>query len=253
MGNTPEQPLQPAVVTVGNELIYGERSNANQNWLLKRLWECGIPARIALSLTDDKAQIAAEIRHLKSAGYFPVLVSGGIGGTHDDVTRQGIAAGLDLPLEQHAECHAILTARYGDRYSPQRQRMTELPRGSELIANPLGAPGFHCQGVYGFPGFPNMLQPMFESILPTLLGNHAPSPPETHEYTLPTSEGTIASPLEAFSIDHPEVDIGIYPSTSKMLREVTVRLRYRPADRAVADAFDALMAELRANLPDDQS
>lgn len=249
MGNTPEQPLQPAVVTVGNELIYGERTNDNQTWLLKRLWECGIPAQIALSLPDDEEQIAAAIRHLKSTGYFPILVSGGIGGTHDDVTRQGIAAGLDLPLERHAECHAILAARYGDRYSPQRQRMTELPRGCDLIPNPLGAPGFHCQGVYGFPGFPNMLQPMFETILPALLDDRTPAPPETREYTLPTSEGTIASPLEAFSIAHPEVNIGIYPSTANLLREVTVRLRYRPQDHAVADAFDVLMAELRQNLP----
>lgn len=249
MEGAKETVFQPAVITVGNELVYGERRNDNQAWLLTRLWENGIPARLALSLGDDEAQIGVEIRHLKSANYFPILVAGGIGGTHDDVTRQGIAAGLDLPLVRHAECHAILAQRYGEHYSVQRQRMAELPAGSELIPNPLGAPGFHCQGVYGFPGFPTMLQPMFESILPALLGTSAPVPPATREYTLPTSEGTIAAPLEAFSIAHPTVSIGIYPSTARLRREVTVRLRYQVQDEAIAEAFDALIAGLRRQLP----
>lgn len=251
MPNDHKYPLHPAVITVGNELIYGERSNDNQAWLLKRLWECGMPARIALSLGDDVEQIAEQVRHLKHAGYFPILVSGGIGGTHDDVTRQGIAAGLAVPLEQHAGCLAILAERYGDRFTPQRQRMAELPQGSTLIPNPLGAPGFHCQGVYGFPGFPNMLQPMIESVLPALLGDGARQPLLTREYTLPTGEGTIASPLEAFQTGHPDVSIGIYPSTTRLRREVTVRLRYPPEAQAIADRFDTLIAKLHGQLPAD--
>jgi len=250
MSATDPQPLQPAVVTVGNELVYGERSNDNQSWMLKRRWEAAAPARIALSLADDQAQIGAEITHLKAAGYFPILVSGGIGGTHDDVTRQGIAAGLGVPLETHAECHAILAARYGEQFTPQRQRMAELPQGSDLITNPLGAPGFHCQGVYGFPGFPNMLQPMLESVLRDLLGDRNVAPPLMREYTLATMEGAIASPLEAFAQAHPGASVGIYPSDVRFRREVTVRLRYQSQDEAVAEAFDALIAELASQLPE---
>jgi len=152
----PQNPaLKPAVVTVGSELVYGERDNDNQQWLLRKLWDNAIPAALSLSVGDDETLIAAQIARLHEEGYFPILVSGGIGGTHDDVTRQGIAAGLERPPVEHEECRSILAEKYGDRFTPQRQRMAELPEGAVLIDNSLGAPGFHCQGVYGFPGFPN--------------------------------------------------------------------------------------------------
>jgi molybdopterin-biosynthesis enzyme MoeA-like protein len=242
-------PLKPAVVTVGSELVYGERTNDNQQWLLRELWERGIPAIIAVSLGDDEALIGTEVGRLVDAGCFPVLVSGGIGGTHDDVTRQGIARGLGVTLAEHAECRAILAARYGDRFTPQRQRMAELPEGSELIDNPLGAPGFHCRGVYGFPGFPNMLQPMANAVLDALLAGYAAPARETRDYVLACGEGAIASPLERFQLDHPEVSVGIYPSATRLRREVLVRLRYPEGAKASAQAFDTLIEQLRATLP----
>lgn len=249
MVSEPKSPFfRPAVVTIGSELVYGERTNDNQQWLLRELWDRGIPAEIALSLGDDEASIAAEIRHLVAAGYHPILVSGGIGGTHDDVTRQGVAAGLGVPLVEHAACRRILAEKYGDRFTPQRQRMAELPEGSDLIANPLGAPGFHCRGVYGFPGFPNMLQPMATAVLDGLLEGYEKPVQRTREYVLETGEGAIASQLEAFSQQHPEVSIGIYPSTTRFRREVTVRLRYPAAAESTANDFDTLIEELRSQL-----
>lgn len=248
MADVPSPPA-PAVVTVGNELLYGERNNDNQTWLLHRLWELGIPARLALSLPDEIALIGAEIARLKTARFGPILVSGGIGGTHDDCTRQGIAAGLGVPLARHEECHRILSERYGERYNRQRQRMAELPRGCALIANPLGAPGFHLGGVYAFPGFPTMLKPMVEGVLAELLGDRRPATLETRDYTLPLAEGIVAGPLEAFSQAHPQLSIGIYPSTKKLRREVTVRLRYAPADKALADELGALLRALRPESP----
>mgnify|MGYP002713149253 CR=1 FL=1 len=241
--------FRPAVVTVGSELVYGERTNDNQLWMLHTLWERGIPAQIALSLSDDERLIGTEIGRLSAQGCFPILVSGGIGGTHDDVTRQGIARGLGVPLTEHAECRAILTARYGDQFTPQRQRMAELPEGAQLIDNPLGAPGFHCRGVYGFPGFPNMLQPMATTVLDELLTGTVAPARYTREYVLACGEGAIATPLEHFSLEHPEVSVGIYPSAAKLRREVLVRLRYPEGADAIADAFEALIDKLRRSLP----
>ncbi|GAB4350136.1 MAG: molybdopterin-binding protein [Gammaproteobacteria bacterium] len=240
--------FRPAVVTVGSELVYGERRNDNQEWLLRELFERGIPAEIAVSLGDDEALIAAEIRHLVESGYRPVLVSGGIGGTHDDVTRQGVAAGLGVPLVEHPECRRILAEKYGEHFTPQRQRMAELPEGSDLIANPLGAPGFHCRGVYGFPGFPNMLQPMARSVLDALLEGGTAESLRIRDYLLETSEGAIAPRLEAFQNRHPEVSIGIYPSTTRFRREVTVRLRYPGGSESIVDDFEALIQALREEI-----
>lgn len=239
--------IRPAVVTVGDELIFGERINANEKWLLHLLWERGYPAQIAFSLPDDVHAIASWIRRLLDTGHYPVLVSGGLGGTHDDLTREGIAKALDVPLTKHEECFRILETRYGDRLNAERQRMAWLPQGCELIANPLGAPGFHIQGVFAFPGFPNMLQPMILDVLPAILPDKSPLQWVVREYMLPVAEGDIAEEVGRFVQRFPQVHIGIYPEAGKR-RGVVIRLRCSNDRKELMDAFDAFAEGLRKTL-----
>jgi molybdopterin-biosynthesis enzyme MoeA-like protein len=235
---------QPAVVTVGDELLYGERDNNNQQWMLQRLQSLGQPARFAISLPDSVTAISEGLRWLQSQSCQPIFVSGGIGATHDDLTREGIAAALDRPLTLHAECNEILSNRYGVEFNERRQRMAMLPEGCDLIDNPLGAPGFHCDGVYAFPGFPNMLQPMLESLLPNLFVGVTQAWLQ-HDAVLPIQEGIIAADLEQFAQQHPQIKVGIYPSTEKFRQELTIRLRYTAADAACLTAFEAMLDNYR--------
>ena len=234
----------PAVVTVGDELLFGERENGNQRWLLKRLHDLGHPAEMALSLPDDLGVIAHWITVLVQRNCFPILVSGGIGGTHDDCTRQAVAAGLGLRLEVHTECDALLAERYGEAYTAQRQRMARLPAGCALLANPGGAPGFRIGNLFAFPGFPEMLRPMAETVLaealPQMTGTTS-----TTESTLPLQEGDIALEVEAFSRAHPNARVGIYPVSGGGPPAVNLRLRAPAEDTATHAAFDALVARLR--------
>jgi len=237
----------PAVVTIGDELTLGERDGGNRRWLLERLATTGHPAELALSLPDDSVRIAYWIRLLRERGCLPVLVAGGIGGTHDDCTRQGVAMALGRRLTLHTECDALLATHYGERYTRQRRRMAELPEGCSLLPNPRGAPGFVVDGVYGFPGFPEMMRPMVEAVLARL-------PPSgdtrqvVREVTLPFVEGDIACAVERFVTAHPQADVGIYPVAGGGPAAVVLRLR-APHDNAVVQrGFDALIEQLRAEL-----
>lgn len=238
-------PIKPAVVTVGDELMFGERSNDNQQWLLEDLRERGHPAELALILPDSVASIAAWLRMLLREQCFPVLVSGGLGGTHDDCTREGIAAALEVPLARHRDCFQILAAKYGDQFTTGRQRMAMLPEGCDLIPNPIGAPGFTLNGVYAFPGFPNMLKPMVRLVLDSILPKSDSSVYLAREYVLPMSEGMIAYDIEGFTKEHPEVRIGLYPHAERFPLEVTVRLRYKAHDQRLVADFENLLATIR--------
>lgn len=235
---------RPAVITVGNELTFGERRNGNQEWLCEQLFLRGHPAEVALSLPDDQSVISHWIRTLSADGLRPILVSGGIGGTHDDCTRQSIAAGLDVPLTRHKECYEILADRYAEKFTDQRKRMTELPDKCDLIENTIGAPGFSINGVYGFPGFPNMLRPMFEIVANQLFGKDSVPDWQTLEFAMAVAEGDIAMDIEKFDNDHDGVHLGIYPSTEKFRREVTVRLRYPKKLEEIAAQFESFMQKL---------
>jgi molybdopterin-biosynthesis enzyme MoeA-like protein len=223
-------PIKPAVVTVGDELILGERSNDNQ---------------VALSLPDSAEVIALWLQELLHHRLYPILVSGGIGGTHDDCTREGIAKALSVSLTRHTACHRILAAKYGKQYSLGRQRMAQLPEGCDLIANPSGAPGFTIGGIYAFPGFPSMLQPMAREVLARILPGAPTAAWVTQEYTLPLHEGQIASDIEAFAKAHTQTRIGIYPSATSFRREVTVRLRCTRGHEQVLKAFDRLIVAIQ--------
>jgi molybdopterin-biosynthesis enzyme MoeA-like protein len=238
-------PIKPAVVTVGDELILGERSNDNQVWLLRFLQEQNSPAAVALTLPDSVEIIALGLQELLHHRFYPILVSGGIGGTHDDCTREGVAKALRLALARHDTCHRILAAKYGKQYTLGRQRMAQLPEGCDLIANPSGAPGFTIGGIYAFPGFPSMLQPMAREVLARVLPVAPAGAWVTREYTLPLHEGQIALDIEAFAKAHAETRIGIYPSAASFRREVTVRLRCARGREELLETFDQLIVAIR--------
>lgn len=237
--------VRPAVVTVGDELVLGEKQNGNQLWLLQTLWKLNCPAGVSLSLPDDVDTIARWVSHLTNEDYFPVLVAGGIGGTHDDCTREGIAQGLGVPIARHEECHRILERKYGANYTRQRQRMALLPKNCRLIHNPIGAPGFHLRGVYAFPGFPTMLQPMATAVLAAIFPAATEASWTTREAVLATTEGNIANAVEAFGRKHPQARVGIYPSAEKFAHEVTIRVRVPPDHDPILRAFDELVAALQ--------
>jgi molybdopterin-biosynthesis enzyme MoeA-like protein len=236
--------VYPAVVTVGDELILGERSNDNQVWLLRTLQESGYPAQVAVCLPDSIEVIARWLRQLVQQRCYPILVSGGIGGTHDDCTREAVAVALDVPLKRHPLCHRILAKKYGKQYTAGRQRMAMLPQGCDLIANPSGAPGFSMGGIYAFPGFPNMLEPMAQGVLATLLPATSGGRWVVREYTLPLHEGQIASDIENFVKHHESLRVGIYPSAVRYRQELTIRLRCPPDRQEALRAFAELIASI---------
>ncbi|MEJ5300874.1 MAG: molybdopterin-binding protein [Thermodesulforhabdaceae bacterium] len=235
--------LKPAVVTVGNEIIWGERPDDNRLWMLNELRLQGLSANIAVSLPDDEEIIGQWIGELKAYQCSPIFVSGGIGGTHDDRTRQGVAIALGKQLIKHEECFRILAEKYGSRFTEQRQRMAWLPEGSSLIPNPIGAPGFMVDNIFCFPGFPEMLKPMFQWVFHEILAkNLARAPLVTKEWLLPISEGEIGELIENFARQHPEAYIGLYPHIIKGTKQqVTVRLRYPRERQDIPDTLDRLI------------
>src|SRR6266542_6583719 len=81
--------LPISIVTVGNELVSGDVENTNGSWLARRLAGLGIEVALIAVLPDDVDQVAAFVRE-QAAAADAVLVTGGLGGTPDDVTREAI-------------------------------------------------------------------------------------------------------------------------------------------------------------------
>src|SRR6056297_3653733 len=93
--------MDVAVVTVGDELLSGETENTNATWLCRRLTARGTSVRRVVTVPDVEADIARVVNELR-AEYDAVVVTGGLGPTHDDRTMAGVAAAFGRDLEYSA-------------------------------------------------------------------------------------------------------------------------------------------------------
>lgn len=168
--------MDVALLTVGDELLAGETENTNASWLARELTDRGCRVTEVVTVGDDREHIAGRVREL-SARDDRLIVTGGLGGTPDDRTMAGVAAGLDRGLtieesvrerareasDRFVEAHPELAERYD--LGLDADRVAETVTASEPIPNPEGlAPGCVVENVYVLPGVPSELKASFESV-----------------------------------------------------------------------------------------
>jgi molybdenum cofactor synthesis domain-containing protein len=230
-----------AIVTVGNELVSGDVENTNGSWLARRLADLGVEVALIAVLPDDVEQVAAFVRDQAALADL-VVVTGGLGGTPDDLTREAIAAAFGVPQVEQPQVADRLRARF--RRDPEyAARWAWLPDGSRAVENPLGgAPGFAIGNVYVLPGLPAEMEAMFETLVDELRSG---GPIGSWRRTYRTTESRIVAVLEAMEERHPAVLVGSYPSFHEAGGEVEVVLKSSDAD-ALAAAVAWIQPELEA-------
>jgi len=197
-----------SILTIGNELVSGDVPNTNASWLARRLAPLGVAVRLIAVLPDEIDTIASFVRaEAPRVDFF--LVTGGLGGTPDDLTREAIAAAFAVEQEEVPELAADLRARF-TRNPDYAARWALLPSGSRTLANPHGgAPGFTIENVYVLPGLPSEMEAMFASIEEEFRRG---SPIESWRRIYQTYESVISPVLEEAGVRWPSVLVGSYPS-----------------------------------------
>jgi molybdenum cofactor synthesis domain-containing protein len=210
------------VLTVGNEIVSGDVENTNASWLGRQLAGLGIGVRLMAAVRDDVEEIADFLRTERPRANY-VFVTGGLGGTPDDVTREGVAAAFEVPCEEIPAVATTLRQRFEGRgLGEYAARWACLPRGAEPLENPLGgAPGFVLGDVYVLPGLPREMEALFDSVAERFHGR----PIGTWRRSYRTGEGQIVGILEEATRRHPGVAIGSYPRFLEDGPEVEVVLK----------------------------
>lgn len=231
-----------AILTIGNEIVSGDVPNTNASWLARRLESLGVEVVLTAALPDEIDRVAAFVRR-EAPLVDHLLVTGGLGGTPDDLTREALAAAFGVAQDEVPELAADLRARF-PRNPDYAARWARLPAGSRPLANPLGgAPGFAIGNVYVLPGLPAEMEAMFDSVAGELRG---PAPIASWRRRYRTTEGRIVSVLEEAVARYPDVLVGSYPSFEPAGSEVEVVLKARDAAavQLAAAWIEAALAEL---------
>lgn len=161
-----------AVIAVGSELLVPWRSETNSQAIAEALNGAGIEVALKLVVPDVHAEIAAACRHAMARASL-VIVTGGLGPTDDDLTRDAVAAVLGRPLREEPDVLAAIRARFenrGMRMPDNNRRQAQVPEGAQVIPNANGtAPGLWLatpvHGVLLLPGPPREMRPMLAHAL----------------------------------------------------------------------------------------
>ena len=221
-----------AILTVGNELVSGDVENTNGAWLARRLETLGVSVAMIAALPDDVQRVATWVRQ-EAPAVDVMLVTGGLGGTPDDLTREAIAAAFGVAQEEFPELAAALRARF-TRDPEYAARWAWLPAGSRPLDNPLGgAPGFVTSNAYVLPGLPAEMRAMFETVAEELRSG---PPIASWRRRYRTTESRIVSILEEIAQRHPGVLVGSYPTFDARGQEVEVVVKSRDGQELAAVA-----------------
>ena len=175
--------MRAELVAVGTELLIGQIANTNAQWISERLAELGIDVLYEQVVGDNAERIVDTIR-LASSRADVVIVTGGLGPTQDDITREALAEVAGATLVRHPEIEAELRERFqvrGREMPESNLAQADVPEPGRYIRPERGtAPGLVVSvgraTVYAVPGVPSEMREMLEgTVLPELAAREGPS------------------------------------------------------------------------------
>jgi len=196
---------QAEILAVGSELLLGGRPDTNSLFLAGELAALGVEVRFKTVVGDDEADIATAIRTAtRRAGV--VVMTGGLGPTADDRTRQAVARVTGRPLRRHAGAARGMTQRlaaWGRTPTAAQMRQALIPSGATVLANPVGsAPGFcllwkQCL-LITLPGVPSEAKAMFaKEAAPLVTERRIPGAQDRIERRVFHTVGVLEADLDA--------------------------------------------------------
>jgi nicotinamide-nucleotide amidase len=161
--------LTAAIIAVGSELLTPQKTDTNSLYVTEVLNDLGIAVAFKAIVGDNRDELSAHVAH--ALARHPILIlTGGLGPTDDDLTREVVAEYLKLPLEEDPSIIEAMERRFaarGWKMPAVNRRQAHVPRGAVVLANPHGtAPGLWIahgdRSIALLPGPPREMKPMMD-------------------------------------------------------------------------------------------
>jgi molybdenum cofactor synthesis domain-containing protein len=235
-------PKTAGIILIGNEILSGKIKDENAAYLCRELRALGVDVRRIAVIPDEIGLIADEVATFTKA-FDLVFTSGGVGPTHDDVTIEGVARAMAVPVVRHPELVALLERYYRGTVTEAALRMAEIPEGAELVTGgTLRFPTVRMRNVYVLPGVPEIFRQKFDA----LRERFRDQPIHLKNVFVRIGEGMLADYLNRLLESFPLLQLGSYPEFSNPEYQVKVTLESR--DRGY---LEQALGDFLARLPAD--
>mgnify|MGYP000563181443 CR=1 FL=1 len=232
--------MHVALVTVGDELLAGDTVNTNAAWLGRQLADRGVTVE-RTTVVPDRLRDIARVVNEYHAEYDAVIVTGGLGPTHDDKTIEAVAAAFGREVVESDEALSWLEEHGGYHREDLTDGTGHVPAGATVLPNHEGvAPGCVVEHCYVLPGVPAEMKRMFAEIESEFSGQ------QRHVVVVEADEpeSALLDRLQAVQ-ERFDVKVGSYPGDS-------VSVKFEGTDEAlVAEA--AAWLEERVDSPANSS
>lgn len=168
--------MKAEILAVGTELLLGDILNTNAQFIARQLADAGVEVFHQAVVGDNPQRLQEQLQRSRSRCDL-IVITGGLGPTYDDLTKEAVADVWGTPLEEDPRILAEIQsyfARLGRSMTPNNRKQALIPQGAEVLPNPNGtAPGIWLEQeekqVVLLPGPPREMQPMFlRYVLPRL-------------------------------------------------------------------------------------
>ncbi len=209
------------IIAIAEEILQGNVINTNASYLSKALFQEGYKVVGHKTVSDDKKEIIQALKSSSERACF-ILVTGGLGATLDDITKEALCTYFETDLILDTPLYKRLVQKWGD--FPFLEEQARVPKNAKILPNEIGcAPGFFFskekKGFFFLPGVPFEMQKMFHTSVLPLLQKQKPSPEKKQcfsYYLCLIKEQDIDPFLRKLKQEYPHLEIGIYPGLKKV-------------------------------------
>ena len=247
------------LLSIGDELLIGQTVNTNAAWLGERLSEIGVEVVEGSTLSDRSDRIQQALGTACTVADL-VILTGGLGPTHDDLTKTAVADFLGVSMERDDALWQRIQTYYTERNRPVPDRaaqIADVPAGFEKLANPIGtAPGLRFQGaasndalVVVLPGVPSEMKAIFDASVAPLLAERGDLRSTAHRTLQTTGIGESDLQAEIGDADAllpDRVSLAYLPSTSGVRLRLTARSHHADTATQLLDTAEARIRERAA-------
>lgn len=255
-------PLTAETIAIGTELLIGGRSDSNSLFLADELGKLGIAVRFKSVVGDEQQDIVMAI-HTAVKRVQVIILTGGLGPTVDDCTREAVAYATGHRLGRRKDALEGMTARlaqWGRRPSKGQLRQAMIPSGAAVLKNPVGsAPGF-CLAwkkalIVSLPGVPREMEEMMRQEVVPLLNATMESSGRVFQapivrqvfHTFGLAEADVDAKLHGLIPKGAPVDLGMLASPMGVLVSLTTKGNQTASEKH-RDLLQKLANDVRSRL-----
>jgi nicotinamide-nucleotide amidase len=247
--------MRACILAVGSEMLTPFRVDTNSLFITERLNTIGYDVRLKAVVADEVHELARVVEGALAWADL-IVVTGGLGPTEDDITRESVALMLEIPLDEDA----AIVERLRDRFAKRGMTMPEInrrqamvPRGADVLPNANGtAPGLWLEkdgrAIVLLPGPPREMKPMLETVIAERLAPKAKGRGLFRRVLKITgrAESDVDAQASPVYTRWTKQETAISTTILAVLGQIELHLTSEASDKAAADAvLDPAVAELQ--------